>query len=142
MAGLRLTGSCWRWCHAGCPCLPGGGKSGDCAPSSWRRGRRARGRRSPPPPSPPLPSGRAPRLAEDSRKRRRAGAAAAGALPGEDTFLLALRSEKPRVDDPPRALAPDPRERAPRIAAATTCLQLVASGPRSRPAGGALGVAE
>ena len=64
--------------RARCLHSPGGGKSGGRAPSSWRRRCRARGRRSPPPSfpalsSPPFPSGRAPRHAEDSRKREGRG---------------------------------------------------------------------
>lgn len=52
---------------------------------------------------------------------------------GGHYFLLpALRSEPPRVGGPPRVLASGPRERAPRIAASTTCLPHVASGRGSR----------
>lgn len=49
---------------------------------------------------------------------------------GGHCFLLsALPAEIPRVGDPPRVLATRPRERAPRIAAATTCSPHVACGP-------------
>lgn len=122
---------------------PGGGKSGGRAPSSWRRRCRARGRRSPPPSSPvlsspPFLSGRAPRHAEDSRKREGRGPGQLCSTQGGHYFLIsALPSERPRVGDRPRVLAPDPRERAPRIAASTTCLPHVASGR-----GGALGLPE
>lgn len=120
--------------RARCLHPPGGGKSGGRAPSSWRRRCRARGRRSPPPSSPalsspPFPSGRAPRHAEDSRKREGRGPGQLCSTQGGHYFLIsALPSESPRVGDRPRVLAAGPRERAPRIAAATTCLPHVASG--------------
>lgn len=67
----------------------GGGESGGCAPSSWRRRCRARVSASPPPP----PSARLPSLPIRPRapargrfqKPRRAGTVAARALPGEGT---------------------------------------------------------
>lgn len=46
---------------------------------------------------------------------------------GHGFRLPALRAEPPRVGGRPRVLAAGPRERAPRIAAATTCLPHVAS---------------
>lgn len=64
---------------------------------------------------------------------------------GHYFFLSALLYEKPRVGDPPGVRAPGPRERAPRIAAATTCLPPVASGSGQWPCGraaGALGIGE
>lgn len=143
-AGLGRPGSAGGGAHAGCPHRAGGGKSGGRAPSSWRRRCRARGRRSPPPSSPLLPSGRAPRHAEDSRKREGRGPGQLCSTRGRHSFLIAAPpSESPRVGDRPRVLAAGPRERAPRIAAATTCLPHVASGPRgSRRAPGALRCAE
>lgn len=81
------------------------------------------------PSSPLLPSGRAPRHAEDSRKREGRGPGQLCSTRGGHYFLIsAPPSESPRVGRRPRALASGPRERAPRIAAATTCLPHVASG--------------
>lgn len=71
----------------------------------------------------PLPSGRAPRHAEDSRNEKGGGCGSQCSTRGGHCFLLsALPAGNPRVGDPPRVLAAGRRERAPRIAAATTCL--------------------
>lgn len=110
-----------------------------------RRAAAARFLVAPPVPSActPLPSprflstlflvpGRALRHGEDSRKREGRGAAAARALPGEGTISSCSPSEWRTVGVPPGARAPGPRERASRIAAATTCLPPVAAGSGER----------
>ena len=78
-----LVGPASRGVHASDSLPAGGGKSGGRAPSSWRRGCRARGRRSLPRFSSPLPiRPRAPACGR-FQKTRRAGAAAARA-PAEE----------------------------------------------------------
>lgn len=135
-AGRRQSWACpgpaGGGAHSRYPGLLGSGNSGGCAPSSWRRGCPARGRCSPPPSSPFLPSHPAARLGlrKIPENEKGGGCGISYSTRGGHYFLLsALASEKSRVGDPLRALAPGPRERAPRIAAATTCLQHVASGP-------------
>lgn len=113
-------------------------KSGGCALSSWRRRCRARVRRRSPPPSslflsfPSHPAARS-GTRKIPENEKGGGRGSQCSTPGGHYFLLStLRSDRPRVGDPPRALAPGPRECAPRIAAATTCLPHVASGSGER----------
>lgn len=90
--GPGLAGPADGGARTGCLRSLGGGESGGCAPSSWRRRCRARVSASPPPPSsallPSLPI--RPRAPARGRfqKTRRAGTVAARALPGESTVDL------------------------------------------------------